>query len=96
MIMQEGLVSIVIPTFNRATLVQKAIDTSLAQTYPCEVIVCDHGSSDNTPEVVEKYGDKIKYIRKEQDFGPHYCWLDGVLNAKGKYVHIQYDDDWAC
>ncbi len=90
----QPLVSIVIPTFNRANLVQKAIETSLVQTYPCEVIVCDHGSSDDTPDIVKKYEDKLKYIRKEKDFGPHFCWLEGILNASGEYVHIQFDDDW--
>ena len=87
-------VSIVITTFNRANLVQKAIETSLAQTYPCEVIVCDHGSNDNTPDILKQYEGKVKYVRKESDFGPHFCWLDGVLNATGEYVHIQHDDDW--
>lgn len=87
-------VTIVIPTFNRANMVTRAIDTALAQTYPCQIIVCDHGSKDNTPEVVKKYGNKITYIRREKDFGPHFCWLEGVLNAEGEYVHIHMDDDW--
>ena len=87
-------VSIVIPTFNRANMVSKAIDTALSQTYPCQIIVCDHGSKDNTPEIIKKYGNQIIYIRREKDFGPHFCWLEGVLNADGEYVHIQMDDDW--
>lgn len=87
-------ISIVIPTFNRAEMLPKAIDCALAQTYPCEVIVVDHGSTDNTPEVAEGYGDKIVYVRRERDFGPHFCWLEGVLHASGEYVHLQYDDDW--
>jgi len=90
----KPLVSIVIPTFNRSKFVQKAIDSSLSQTYPCEVIVCDHGSSDDTPKVMKKYGKKINYIRREKDFGPHFCWLEGILNATGEYVHLQFDDDW--
>jgi len=87
-------VSIVIPTYNRADMVHRAIESSLMQTYPCEVIVCDHGSTDNTPEVVQKYSERVKYIRREMDFGPHFCWLDGVLHSKSEFVHIQYDDDW--
>jgi len=86
--------SIVIPTFNRANLLHRAIETSIAQTYPCEVIVCDHGSTDNTPEVVSKYKDKIRYIRRELDKGPIVCWRDGVEQATGEVVHINYDDDW--
>jgi len=92
--MTNPKVSIVIPTFNRSEFVQKAIDTSLSQTYPCEVIVCDHGSTDNTPKIMKKYGNKIKYIRRKEDFGPHFCWLEGILNAKGEFVHLQFDDDY--
>ena len=63
-------VTIVIPTFNRSELVQKAIESSLNQTYPCEIIVCDHGSTDNTPTVMKRHKNKILYIRKEKDLGP--------------------------
>ena len=87
-------VSIVIPTFNRSDKVRKAIESSLQQTYKCEVIVVDHGSSDDTPSTVREYGDKITYIRKEQDLGPHFCWLDGVMHATGEFIHLQFDDDW--
>lgn len=87
-------VSIVIPTFNRADYLVECIDSCLAQTQPCEIIVCDHGSSDNTPEVVKKYGDKVKYVRRELDSGVHFCWLDGILHASHDLIHINYDDDW--
>lgn len=87
-------VTIVIPTFNRSKYVQKAIESALVQTYPCEIIVCDHGSRDNTPNIIKKYGNRIKYIRKKKDFGPHFCWLDGILHANAKFIHLQFDDDW--
>lgn len=87
-------VSIVIPTFNRAHYLTKTIDSCLNQTYPCEILVCDHGSKDQTKHIMEKYIDKVIYIRREKDFGPHYCWLDGVLHASNDYIHLQYDDDW--
>lgn len=87
-------VAIVIPTFNREQYIKQAIDSALAQTYPCQVVVCDHGSSDGTPEVVRSYGSKVKYIRREEDFGPHFCWLDGVLHCQADYVHFLWDDDW--
>lgn len=86
-------VTIIIPTFNRSHLVCHAIDSALSQTVPCKVIVCDHGSSDDTPDVMKKYGEKIFYIRRERDFGPHFCWLEGVLHAETDLVHIHYDDD---
>jgi glycosyltransferase involved in cell wall biosynthesis len=87
-------VSIVIPTFNRADYLVECIDSCLAQTQSCEIIVCDHGSSDNTPEVAKKYGDKIKYVRREIDSGVHFCWLDGILHCSNDLIHINYDDDW--
>ena len=86
--------TILIPTFNRANLIHRAIETAIAQTYPCEIIVCDHGSSDNTPEVVSKYRGKVRYIRREEDKGPIVCWRDGVEQANGEIIHITYDDDW--
>jgi len=87
-------VSIVIPTFNRADRLPRAIDSALAQTVSCEVVVVDHGSTDATPDVAKRYGEKITYVRRERDFGPHYCWLDGVMHSSGDLVHLQFDDDW--
>lgn len=87
-------VSIVIPTFNRADYLIECIDSCLAQTVSCEIIVCDHGSTDNTPEVAKNYGDKIKYVRRELDSGVHFCWLDGVLHASNDLIHLNFDDDW--
>lgn len=87
-------VSVVIPTFNRAHLLAHTLDSVLAQTCPCEIIVCDHGSTDSTPELMRAYAGKVRYVRREEDFGPIFCWLDGVLHATGDFVHLQYDDDW--
>lgn len=58
--------SIIIPTFNRASFIDKAINSLLTQTYPSfELIVIDDGSTDNTEEVVKSFIDKrITYIRK--------------------------------
>jgi glycosyltransferase involved in cell wall biosynthesis len=92
--MSAPTVSIVIPTFNRAALLPRAIDSALAQTRPAEVIVVDHGSTDATGAVVAGYGDRVLSLRRERDFGPHFCWLEGVLHARGEWVHLQYDDDW--
>jgi glycosyltransferase involved in cell wall biosynthesis len=86
--------SIVIPTFNRARLVPKAIESALDQTIKSEVILCDHGSTDDTPAVAARYGDRIRYIRREVDRGPIACWRDGIEQASGELIHITYDDDW--
>ncbi len=92
--MSTASVAIVIPTFNRVAYLENAIRKSLEQTHPCQVIVCDHGSSDTTPQAMRAYADRVTYIRRERDLGPHFCWLEGVLNADAEYIHLQFDDDW--
>lgn len=75
-------------------MLQSAIDSSLSQSHNVEVIVVNHGSADNTDEIAAAYGDRITYIKRDRDFGPHFCWLDGVLHSNGEFVHLQFDDDW--
>jgi glycosyltransferase involved in cell wall biosynthesis len=87
-------VSIVIPVFNRAHLVSRAIDSALAQTVKCEVVLVDHGSTDSISQIVDKYGSRIRYVRREIDTGPILAWRDGAQCASGEYLHFTYDDDW--
>jgi glycosyltransferase involved in cell wall biosynthesis len=87
-------VTIVIPTFNRSAMLRRCVESALAQTHVCEVIVVDHGSSDDTPAVAASFGDRIRYLRRDVDHGVHFCWLDGVINAHGKFVHLNFDDDF--
>jgi len=82
-------VSIVIPTFNRSGMLRRCIDSALAQTFPCEIVVCDHGSTDDTPAAARAYGDRIRYVRREQDSGVHFAWLDGVVSARGEFVQMR-------
>lgn len=91
--MTAPLVSIVIPTFNRSSMLRRCIESALAQSQACEVLVVDHGSSDDTPGVAASFGGRIRYLRRDVDYGVHFCWLEGVLAAKGEYVHINFDDD---
>ncbi len=92
--MTAPLVTIVIPTFNRSAMLRRCIESTLAQTQACEVIVVDHGSSDDTPAVAASFGDRIRYLRRDVDHGVHFCWLDGVINAKAEFVHLNFDDDF--
>lgn len=91
--MNAPLVTIVIPTFNRSAMLRRCVESALAQTQSCEVVVVDHGSSDDTPSVAASFGDRIRYLRRDVDYGVHFCWLEGVLAAKGEFVHINFDDD---
>lgn len=72
-------VTLITPTFNRAALVTRAIDSALAQTYPdLELIVVDDGSVDETPRVLQRYeGERrVRVIRLERNLG-----VTGAKNA---------------
>lgn len=88
-------VSIIIPTYNRAGLLGKTINSVLLQTYhDFELLVLDDGSRDGTDEVVRRFGDqRIRYIRHEANIGFMANWTYGVKSARGKYLSILGDDD---
>jgi glycosyltransferase involved in cell wall biosynthesis len=86
--------SIIIPTFNRATLVLGAIQSVLAQTFAdFELIVVDDGSTDNTREIIESNDDpRLRYIRQENK-GVSAARNAGVAISNGKYVTFLDSDD---
>lgn len=96
--MQENaLVSVVIPTYNRAGSIIKAVESVLNQTYQnIEIIVVDDNSSDNTEELIKLLGnDKIRYIKNEMNLGPSGARNKGIQHAKGEYIAFQdSDDEW--
>lgn len=89
----EGLVSVVIPTFNRAYILAQSIDSVLAQTYsPIELIVVDDGSSDGTRELVARYGDRVRYIYQE-NAGLAAARNTGFTASRGEFLAFQDSDD---
>jgi len=88
-------VSVIIPTYNRGDKLQRAIDSVLNQTYTnLEIIVIDDGSTDNTPEIVQKYDDnQIKYIYCCENRGANHARNIGVRNSNGKYISFLDSDD---
>ena len=90
----NDLVSIIMPTHNRAHILPTSIKSVLDQTYPhWELLVIDDGSTDNTKEVVESFGDsRIRYIYQEnqrQAAARNY----GLDMAKGKWITFLDSDD---
>ncbi|WP_199154920.1 glycosyltransferase family 2 protein [Chromobacterium sp. ASV23] len=97
----EFLLSIAIPTYNRADFLKINLDhlvKEMRNVAPglVEIIVSDNGSSDHTPQVVEaaiREGLAVRYIRNVQDIGSDANIAQCFNEAKGKYVQIMGDDD---
>tara|TARA_R110000850_G_scaffold25797_1_gene74156 strand:- start:8694 stop:9710 length:1017 start_codon:yes stop_codon:yes gene_type:complete len=96
---EEPLVSIIIPTFNRAHLIGETLDSVLAQTYQnWECIIVDDGSTDNTAEVVGNYLEtdaRFQYHHRPQDRpkGANACRNFGFEISNGEYVLFLDSDD---
>jgi glycosyltransferase involved in cell wall biosynthesis len=92
---QRATVSVVIPTFNRAPILRRAIDSALAQTRPAdEIIVVDDGSTDDTRRVVESYGGKVHYIH-QSNAGVGAARNAGIDAATSQFIaFLDSDDAW--
>lgn len=92
------LVSIIIPTYNRAVLLEAALRSALDQDYDkIEVIVSDNASTDETPEVVRRYANdrRVQYRRNEQNVGMVQNWRKAVISdARGDWFILLSDDDY--
>ena len=86
-------VSVVIPVFNRAKLVVRAIDSVLAQSVKaCEIIVVDDGSKDETPQVLKAYGDRI-IVLEQENRGVSAARNRGIKEARGEWIALLDSDD---
>lgn len=86
-------VTIVIPVYNGAKYVKYAIDSALAQTYKnLEILVVNDGSTDKTDEIVRTYGDKVRYIKKENG-GVSSALNLAIKKMKGEYFSWLSHDD---
>lgn len=91
------MISVVIPTHNRADLLPRAIKSVQAQTYTdLEILIISDGSEDNTQEVVEELAKddaRIKFIEYFPARGGNVARNTGIENASGEYVAFLDDDD---
>ena len=92
----EGLVSVIIPSYNSAAYLPEAIESVLAQSYrPLEIIVIDDGSTDNTREQLQPYLTKISYLYQANQ-GVSAARNAGIRRASGELIaFLDADDTWA-
>ena len=89
--------SVIIPVYNGADTIERALDSMLAQSYPpVEIIVVDDASSDKTHEILQdKYSGKIQFIQKIVNQGSSAARNKGMEVATGDYIaFLDADDAW--
>lgn len=95
--MEEELVSILIPVYNRVNLVGETIESAINQTYiNTEIIIVDNYSTDGTWELLKVFAAKdsrIRIFRNEMNIGPVKNWKRCIDEAKGEYAKILFSDD---
>lgn len=95
--LSQPLVTVYIPTHNRASLVCRAVESVLQQSYSnIEIIVIDDGSTDNTYTSLRKYiaTGKVVYLKNETPCGAPHARNRGIKEAEGEFITGLDDDDY--
>jgi O-antigen biosynthesis protein len=90
-------VSVVVPTYNRAHVITRTLQTVLAQTFnDVEVLVVDDGSTDDTEQVVRSCTDgRVHYLRQPANAGVSAARNRGLREARGEFIaFLDSDDEW--
>lgn len=96
---EEIILTIAIPTYNRAIFLERSLKSIISQACPnIEIIVSDNASTDNTAKIVENLNIyckdlKIDYIKNEENLGSDYNFLQCYRRARGRFVLLMGDDD---
>lgn len=92
---ESPVVSTVITSYNKGPYLAEAIESALAQDYaPHEIIVVDDGSIDNTQQVVDSFGDLVRYVHQENS-GQSSAENHGIRTARGELIaFLDGDDRW--
>jgi len=89
------LVTIAIPTFNRASWLKDCVLSALSQTYQhFEILVSDNASTDETQQVLREFSDRrLRIVRQQTNIGLLPNWNACLAGARGDYVIFLSDDD---
>jgi teichuronic acid biosynthesis glycosyltransferase TuaG len=94
---QDYNISVIIPTWNRALLLKRAIISVLNQTIsPLEILVCDDGSTDESEALVRSITDeRVKWLAGSRGGRPAIPRNHGILESKGEWLaFLDSDDEW--
>lgn len=91
----QGLVSIILPTYNRSHLLHYAINSIITQSYKnIELIIVNDNSKDNTSEIISSFNDpRIKYLKNDSNLQLPRTLNRGFSVAKGDYLTWTSDDN---
>ena len=93
-----GMVSVIIPAYRAARYIAQALDSVVAQTYgPVEIIVINDASPDSEEleHVLSRFGERVRYLRREANGGPGVARNTGIMAAGGEYLaFLDADDYW--
>jgi glycosyltransferase involved in cell wall biosynthesis len=92
---EDPLITIAIPTFNRVDFLKSCLSSAFSQTYPClEVLVSDNASTDGTEEFLAALSDpRLRVIRQRSNIGLLPNWNACLSAASGEYIVFVPDDD---
>lgn len=93
----KPLVSVIIPAYNRAKILQRAIESVLAQSYQnFEIIIVDDASTDLTAETIKNFlTPKIRYFKHKNNKGPGAARNTGIKKSRGELIaFLDSDDQW--
>lgn len=96
--MVDGLVSVIMPSWNTSNFIAESIQSVIDQTYEnWELIIVDDCSTDNTDEVVARFTDKrIRYFKNEKNSGAALSRNRGLREARGEWIaFLDSDDLWS-
>ena len=95
--MVDGLVSVIMPSWNTAGFIAESINSVIAQTYKkWELIIVDDCSTDNTDEVVAAFDDpRIRYLKNKKNSGAALTRNRAIREARGEWIaFLDSDDLW--
>lgn len=91
------LVSILIPVYNRRSMIEQCVDSALRQTYETvEVVIVDNASSDGTWEACQRlafHDPRVRVFQNDSNIGPVRNWRRCLTEARGEYAKFLYSDD---